>query len=61
MLATHAGAGIGAGLVISKRKEIDGNKWSYGGGKKTLTPTPAPPLQGRGAVKWGLIVATLYN
>ena len=37
---THAGAGIGAGLVISKRKEIDGNKWSYGG-KKTLTP-PLP-------------------
>ena len=34
-------AGIGAGLVISKRKEIDGNKWSYGGVKKTLTP-PLP-------------------
>ena len=68
---THAGAGIGAGLVISKRKEIDGNKWSYGGLKRHW-PHPYPiafpfgqrplvPLQGRGVVKWGLIVATLYT
>ena len=49
---THAGAGIGAGSVISKRKEIDGNKWSYGGLKRHW-PHPYPSPTGAGSRKMG--------